>query len=179
MTTLTDPLLSILIPCVPSRLSLQASALLAKLEAQRELDKLDVEILLLCDNKRRPVGAKRQALLEQARGQYVAFCDDDDDVSDDYLLSLCSGAIRGKDVVTFRQRVIVTGQGEGEALFSLHHASDEPFGVGAQFKRRPWHVCAYRRELALRGVCTEKNYGEDADWVDQVAPFIQIGRAHV
>lgn len=162
------PILSILIPSVPSRLANQGAALLSKISAQAE--HCPVEVLLLADNKRRTVGLKRQALLLSARGTYVAFCDDDDDVADNYIAALIEGAGRGMDVVTFRQRAIINGA-EGMIHFSAQHKLDEPWRAGGLARRRPWHVCAWRRDLALRGLFTDKSYGEDADWVNQVAPL--------
>jgi len=167
---MTPPLLSILIPSVPSRLANQAAALFSKLTAQAE--GLPVEVLLLADNKRRRVGLKRQALLEAARGEYVAFCDDDDDVSDDYISALIQGCDRGMDVVTFRQLAVIEGV-EGTIHFSATHKTDEPWRAGQTAKRRPWHVCAWRRGLALCGIFTDKNFGEDLDWLNQVAPLVK------
>jgi hypothetical protein len=74
--------LSILTPAVPSRI-FQLQKLCFELEGQ--IKGLPVEHLALLDNKRRTVGEKRDALLRAARGRYVAFVDDDDDVSDDYV----------------------------------------------------------------------------------------------
>ena len=51
------------------------------------LDKLlsqrtsDVEILLLFDNRHLTLGAKRNFILDRAKGDYISFIDDDDDIS--------------------------------------------------------------------------------------------------
>jgi glycosyltransferase involved in cell wall biosynthesis len=45
---------------------------------------------VLFDNRARSIGAKRQALADIARGKYIAFCDDDDDVA-----IMCSGMFVG------------------------------------------------------------------------------------
>ncbi|SCM92825.1 Uncharacterized protein BWINRASL_01028 [Bacillus mycoides] len=37
-----------------------------------------VEILVLLENKKRTTGEKRNILVEQAKGEYVAFVDDDE-----------------------------------------------------------------------------------------------------
>jgi len=76
-------ILSILTPSVPSRLE-QLNALRAMLASQIG-DQLAVEHLILIDNKRRTVGEKRDNLLRIALGRYVAFVDDDDFVSEDYI----------------------------------------------------------------------------------------------
>jgi glycosyltransferase involved in cell wall biosynthesis len=167
------PLLSILTPSIPSRLcnwkSDEFLTLPEKIE-QQVGDDWRVEHLMFFDNKRRTVGAKRQALLDIARGQYVAFVDDDDWISDDYLAELLPRCASGSDVVTFEQDATVDGV-TGRIIFDANCRIDEPWKAGGTARRRPWHVCAWRRELAVQGVFTERNYGEDAAWVNQVAPL--------
>jgi glycosyltransferase involved in cell wall biosynthesis len=171
---MNTPRLSILIPSIPSRITRFAIPLFEKLSAQADRIGSGVEILMLTDNKARTVGLKRQALLDSARGDYVAFCDDDDDVEDDYLAALLTATDKGADVITFLQRAIVNGQ-EGTIHFSASHPHDESFAPGKVARRRPWHVCAYRRELVAACLFTDKMWGEDADWVDQAAPLLRTG----
>jgi len=83
---MSEPLLlSILTPAVPSRLG-ALDALCSELAAQ--IGELPVEHLVLLDNKRRTVGEKRDSLLRIARGDFVAFVDDDDKVSGDYVQAI-------------------------------------------------------------------------------------------
>ena len=158
-----NPILSILIPSVPSRLW-RVNQLIAK------LDHPQVEVLAFTDNKKRSVGAKRQALLEIARGDYVAFCDDDDTVADEYLAEILPRCESGPDVVTFEQDAEINGV-HGRIIFDAACRVDEPWKAGGTARRRPWHVCAWRRSLAMEGVFKFCNYGEDAAWVAQVAPL--------
>lgn len=160
-----NPLLSILTPSVPSRLA-QAIALSAK------LDHPHVEHLIFTDNKRRSIGAKRQALLDIARGNYVAFVDDDDDILPGYLDELLPRCASGPDVVTFEQVATIDGV-DGRIIFDATCRADEPWKAGEAARRRPWHICAWRRAVAAQGVFTEVNYGEDAAWVAQVVPLIR------
>jgi glycosyltransferase involved in cell wall biosynthesis len=159
-----NPLLSILIPSVPSRLE-KVGALIAKLDGDPR-----VEVLAFTDNKRRSVGAKRQALLDISRGEYVAFVDDDDWISDDYLAELLPRCESGPDVVTFEQEATIDGV-TGRIIFDAACRAHEHWKPNGIARRRPFHVCAWRRALAVQGVFTEINYGEDAAWVDQVAPL--------
>ena len=161
-TNLNIMKLSILTPTIPGREN-QAQTLSQKLASQI-LD-LPVEHLILSDNRRRTIGAKRQALLDCARGEYVAFVDDDDDVSDDYIVSLLAGIETGVDVVTFRQRAIYNGL-ESTVVFELGQG-DHRFQPDGETKRDAWHVCAWRRELVKRCLYGESNYGEDLDWCKQ------------
>src|ERR1035437_10432702 len=84
---ISHPTLSILILSVPRRVASGAMPrLVAKVTSQA--DRHGAEVLCLLDNRSLSVGAKRDWLVKMARGDHVAFLDDDDDVSDDYVASL-------------------------------------------------------------------------------------------
>ncbi len=137
------PLLSILTPSLPERIDTHLKPLCAKLRAQIERDSLpgQVEHLVFLDNRARNVGQKRTTMLAMARGRYLAFVDDDDDVSSDYvkslvaaissfpllathssLLATTSGAT-APDVITFLQRAIIEGR-EGICEWRLGHPNE-------------------------------------------------------
>jgi hypothetical protein len=149
-------ILSILTPSVPSRLA-QLGLLCAELA--RQIGTFPVEHLTLLDNKKRSVGLKRDALLRAARGRYVAFVDDDDWIAPDYVSSLLRAADRLPDVITFRQSSTVNGQ-QGEIEFRLGNPND-PFRPGGMARRNAWHVCAWRRNLAILSTFPDFSYGED------------------
>jgi glycosyltransferase involved in cell wall biosynthesis len=154
-----NPILSLLTPTIPGR-ETQLKALGEKLAAQIE-DK-PVEWLALCDNRARSIGGKRQALVDIAQGKYIAFVDDDDDVSDDYLEKLLAAAESNADVITFRQRAIYNGL-ESEVHFGINN-QDGPFAPGGITLRAPWHVCAWRRDVVHGCQFGLSNYGEDREW---------------
>ncbi len=157
------PLLSILIPTVLER-SQQLAVLMAIL-APQAIGR-PVEILSFCDNCQRTIGLKRQSLLDISRGKYVAFCDDDDSVADDYIATLCDMAKVEVDVLCFNQ---LAKWNEHESLveFRLDFQPGGQFNPSGITQRFPWHVCAWNRKLAQQCVFTDKNWGEDADWVAQ------------
>lgn len=154
-------ILSILTPTIPGRES-QLRALQQKIEAQSTGV---VEHLVFCDNRMRSIGAKRQALVDAARGEYIAFCDDDDDISDDYVAELLKAAQYGAGVITFHQRAIYNGQ-ESEVHFRLGQG-DWQFMPGGITRRDAWHVCAWRRIAVAGCLFDESNYGEDLYWCRQ------------
>jgi hypothetical protein len=164
-----NPLLSVLIPAVPSR-SAQFLALHA--EISRQGNGLPIEVLCLFDNQSRSVGLKRQALLDIARGKYVAFCDDDDSISADYCATLCDMAKVDVDVLCFNQLAEWNGL-ESTIEFRINYPVDGIFLPGNVTKRFPWHVCAWRRELAQQCVFTDKQFGEDRDWVLQAEELVK------
>lgn len=83
---MTYPLLSILIPTVEGR-EKYFNHITKKLTKQINLIGIDkVEILYYKDKRgENTTGAKRNTLLEQSKGAFVVFVDDDDDISHDYV----------------------------------------------------------------------------------------------
>ena len=160
--------LSILTPSIPERFQ-QVNRLRKKIEKQ--IGNLDVEHLILIDNKKRTIGEKRQALVNSANGVFVSFVDDDDDVSDDYVKSIYAAALGEPDVITFRQNAKYNDQ-ESEIIFKTENL-DTGFNPGGETLRGPWHVCAWRK-AAIEGCqflfC---NYGEDLAWSLQARRRVQ------
>ena len=174
--------LSILTPAVPSRLD-QLEELTGYIAAQ--IGDLPVEHLVLLDNKRRTVGEKRDALLRIARGDYVAFVDDDDGVTGDYVSSLLgamdatpnTNRTTGPDVITFRQLAVVNGH-SSEVVFRLG-SHNHPFQVNGITKRNAWHVCAWRRALAVCSSFPASNYGEDWAYASRLCAVPGLREAHI
>jgi hypothetical protein len=171
--------LSILTPAVPSRLA-QLEMLTSELS--RQIGDLPIEHLTLIDNKRRTVGEKRDALLRAARGEYIAFVDDDDWISEDYVSSILDAATKEPDVITFQQEATVN-QTVGLICFRLGQANAQFTGIveGSinqipTIDRAAWHVCAWRRRLAMLSSFPASNYGED--WA-YAAPLNAIAKTEV
>lgn len=161
--------LSILTPTIPGRES-QLAALQEKIESQNDGR---VEHLVFCDNRKRSIGAKRQALVDIARGDFLAFVDDDDDISDDYVSELLTAIETGADVITFHQQAIYNGL-ESEVHFGIKN-QDEAFNPGGVTRRAPWHVCAWKRSVVAGCLFGESNYGEDLVWCLQARRRIRTG----
>ena len=133
-------LLSLLVPTVPGR-EPKLAQLLDRLDKQIALRK-DVELLVLRDNRSMPIGDKRNKMLSLARGAYVAFIDDDDMVSEDYVASIVAGLACTPDVLTFL--VKVTGHGAGKICrygLALQH-QDLPH----EYRRQPNHLRFVQRD---------------------------------
>jgi hypothetical protein len=128
---------------------------------------MPVEILMLTDNKQRSIGAKRQALLDIARGTYVGFVDDDDTVSENYVEAIARTANESApDVIVFDSFCVI---GDGPAVLcrhDLHNANEEYNPAG--FCRKPWHIHYWRREIAQAARFPDLSYGEDWPWCEQM-----------
>lgn len=172
------PLLSILTPAIWSRVG-QASALEHAIRNQTGQNAAavyyeQVEHLTVFDNRARSVGLKRQACLDSARGEYIAFVDDDDKISSDYVSQILA-AIEAThaDVITFDQRAVVNGE-SAIVNFDLTNG-DNPFtGIPQspapnpqhlpRIKRGAWHVNVWKRELVKDCIFPDSSYGEDLVW---------------
>lgn len=154
--------LSILTPTIPGR-EHQLSKLQEKITKQA--GNLPVEHLCLCDNKTRSIGAKRQALVDIAQGEYVAFVDDDDDILEGYVENILEAATHGPDVITFEQDAIYNNQ-RSRVIFKLGQG-DGPFAPDGVTIRDAWHVCAWKRSRIQDCSFLFVNYGEDKAWALQ------------
>lgn len=155
-------ILSILTPTIPGR-EAQLQTLQAKIAKQ--IGGQAVEHLILSDNRKRSIGAKRQALVNIARGQYIAFVDDDDDITDTYVEDILAATASGADVITFLQAATYNGQ-HSIVDFQLNQG-DHAYEPGGFTKRDAWHVNAWRRAAVAGCQFGESNYGEDHTWCVQ------------
>ena len=159
-------LLSILIPTLESR----GEKLKACLESLNHKEyKKDVEILLEYDNGEQSVGAKRNALLDSAKGEYVCFVDDDDVLGRDYLKHILEGIEKGVDCVSLRG--VITFDGENPQVFehSIKYDAWKTNDTGAViYERYPNHLNAIKRSIASQFSFPPTNHGEDFDWSKKV-----------
>jgi glycosyltransferase involved in cell wall biosynthesis len=169
------PILSILTPTIPER-SYQLAKLAENIDDQIYLANAQgmVEHLVLSDNRCRTIGAKRQALVDIARGQYVAFVDDDDWIMEGYVEAILDAARSYVDVITFQQRAVYNGQ---ESLVEFKAGqNDEAFVTDGLTRRGPWHICAWQRSVVAGCQFLETNYGEDIAWARQARARIRTSK---
>jgi glycosyltransferase involved in cell wall biosynthesis len=174
---------SILMLSIPERIPSMTSAVK---HLQEQADALGqgkaVEILVLLDNRSKSISEKRNDLLQMARGKYIAFLDDDDAVSKDYMSKILT-AIDENDVdcISFNQWCSINGEpmdvefGIGNPHGQLWRDED---GFLGDIKRPPYHMCLWRREIA-QSEAFNPVYGangqssEDIDWLMRLYPKIQ------
>jgi hypothetical protein len=171
-------LLSILTPAVPSRLE-QLGKLCEELGKQI-FPGVNAEHLVLLDNKKRTVGEKRDALLRAARGKYVAFVDDDDWISEDYVSRLIGAMSGDPDVITFLQEATVNGV-RGTIEFRLGNPNEgfcQKDG-DKKIRRNAWHVCAWKRSRAMLSHFPATNYGEDWAFAAPLCALPGLTEVHI
>lgn len=189
---------SILICGIPERYHAVQPLLYDLLETQGVNRMSEVELLYLMDNRRRTVGAKRNALLEAARGEYISFVDDDDKVAPDYVKRIYKGIAHTRrepepaDVICFPQRATIMPQGiVHECSYSLAHWKDRPEAERRKLEKiegrtdalawsgPPAHTMVWRQGIAGAVKFPEKQFGEDVEWVDRCCALavreVQLG----
>ena len=156
-------ILSVMIPVVPSRVEIAAD-LFDRIAAQAE--GLDVEVLMLLDNKKRTVGKKREALVQITRGDYVAFVDDDDDVAENYIKSIVDHAHLKMDVIVFDTLVSINGEPGVICKHDVGNPNEQYNPNG--FKRNAWQMHAWRGDLARHTEFRDITNNEDWPWCEQM-----------
>ena len=167
-------LLSVLILSIPSRLQ-KLSALYSNLTQQIGNSK-SVEILTLVDNKIISIGAKRQSILDISRGKYIAYLDDDDNISHDYIDRLLHAIKKGKDVITFEQHCTVNKK-EFNVSFQMNNPHEKlKLNINGSYediRRPPYHMCAWSSKIAKQIKFKDISYGEDWDWCSRLYQFVR------
>jgi len=171
------PKLSVLIPAIPSRVRSRSLALFDKVLAQSVACKRqrDVEVLMLLDNKRRSIGLKRDALLKAARGAFIVFIDDDDDVVDDYVPAVL-GAIDEcphADVIVYDELSQIEVGDPFTVHFGLGYTNEaavmaEDGHTIGDIKRLPWQQCPWAARWAKLVPFPDASVGEDWAWASRV-----------
>lgn len=160
--------LSILIPSIPSRFD-RATKLYNEIQSMCE--GMDIEVLMLVDNKQRTIGEKREALKNISKGIYFMFVDDDDSLLS--VKEIYEATAIGADVITFKQRCFNNDGSEFIVTFGLgndiEHNSNGNGGY-VDIKRPPFHVCAWHEKFKPVKF-PDVSYGEDGVWSLQALLF--------
>ena len=163
--------LSILIPTLYERIDLLCelkSALYGQILLNNVKD--EVEVLTLIDNREKSTGAKRNILLDMAKGDYIAFIDDDDQISPDYIKLVLEAIQSGPDVVGMRLVQYMDGEFYGNTCHSILYKEWKNIPDNAAnptkwtFERCPNHLNPVKRGHALKARFPDKVFGEDQDY---------------
>jgi len=158
--------LSILILSIESRADKLAS-LKARIE---KLAPLNCEILVSLDNGEKTKGKKRNELLQAAKGEYIAFIDDDDNISDNYFTLIYRGISAGVDCCELKGMYYENGTQKKPFVHSIRYkAYDENKDF---YERYPNHLNCIKASIAKQfkfiSEGPQANHGEDTDWATQI-----------
>lgn len=117
-----------------------------------------VEILVNGDNGEVSIGNKRNQLLYSAKGDYVAYVDDDDMVSEDYVDAILKAAESKPDCVGIEG---VMDSNLGAAAFK-HSIQFQGWYTGTDaYYRTPNHLNPIKRSIAQKIGFPDMMFGED------------------
>jgi glycosyltransferase involved in cell wall biosynthesis len=164
--TSPEVLLSILILSTDDRLEF-LERLIKKLEPQ-----LNEFTEVLCDMGDGNIGFKRNKLVQKAVGRYVAFIDDDDLVSEDYIEQILKAIRMNPDCCELNGIYYIDGVEQKPFKHSIFHGVDHTgnpyFEDGGAYYRCPNHLNAIKREIAIKYPFPELNHGEDTNFAIQL-----------
>jgi len=125
---------------------------------------LRLEIAEAVDNRDQSVGLKRRYLLENAKGKYTVFIDDDDEVTDAYFEDFAVCFQSGHDVMRIRGQM-------GPHTFT--HSTEFPLNgkmyVDGVFVRPPNHLNPMLSDIAKMVIFDDATRGEDLKWAIMLA----------
>ncbi len=139
-----------------------------------------VQILINSDNGRKSVGRKRNELIKGATGKYIAFIDDDDIVSDDYVSLILNAVKDNCDVVGIH--LLMTRNGKIETECRTYHSlkykswwdEGDPDRLGKKrYFRNPNHLNPVKRKFAFVTGFPEVDSGEDHDYSKRLLPLLK------
>lgn len=128
-----------------------------------------IEVIAYWNNGELPIGKIRQALLEEATGEYVCFVDDDDWVPDWYCDEIFYAL--GKDYVGFELELFNNDVKMPRVFHSIRygvwHEDDKGYYRGIT------HLNPIKREIALLGKFGTQGLGEDEAWARVISPHVR------
>jgi hypothetical protein len=151
---------SVLIPTIPGREE-KLRRLIASVQEKvaRICPELRLEVCVAFDNREMSIGMKRQQLLTQAKGKYLSFIDDDDEITDAYVEDLKACFHGGYSVMRLRGQITpYTFTHSLENTLTTTMARDEVF------LRPPNHLNPMMADVAKLIQFKDAIRGEDLEW---------------
>ena len=131
-------------------------------KANRLAPDMKYEICLSFDNYESSVGVKRQKLLQGAKGKYMSFIDDDDEITDAYIEDLWATIQSGEDTMRIHGQMSEYKFVHSTAITLSSYAAtqDEP----PILQRPPNHLNPMLTDIAKLVSFKDAVRGEDLDW---------------
>jgi glycosyltransferase involved in cell wall biosynthesis len=166
--------LSILICTLPER-QVMFDALKAKLMGQ--LFKLvefkdQVEICSATSNKM-TIGALRNDLLQMAKGDFIVFIDDDDEINDNYINAFMNAIMNNPNADCIGYRGYITFDGVSKKNWVISKECNSWHEKDGVYYRTPNHISPVKRTIAMQVKFPEIDFGEDYEYSMGILPFLK------
>lgn len=156
---------SFLIPTITGREnSLQNLMATIREKMSRLAGNIMYEIMPDFDNRETSIGIKRQRMMDNARGKYMAFVDDDDDITDAYIEDLKATIEGNYHVMRLRGQIC-----QYTFTHSLENKIDGYMARGDVFLRPPNHLNPMMTDIGRLIRFGNAVRGEDLDWTIRMA----------
>ncbi|MCH9631194.1 MAG: hypothetical protein S4CHLAM37_12160 [Chlamydiia bacterium] len=119
----------------------------------------NVEVVYYKDNKEASVGFKRNMLVASAKGKYVSFIDDDDDVADNYVRTIIENLQSDPDCLSLTGIITTKGKDPKKFFHSLHFK--DYIIHKTCYTRPPCHLNVIKRSIASQIRYREIDRSED------------------
>jgi hypothetical protein len=128
----------------------------------------DIEIIYAVDNGEMSIGDKRNKLLNSTHdnSEFLAFIDDDDLVSENYVSIILNALYQCPDVVGMMGIMTTDGRNPKTFIHSMQY--DHWYESGGIYYRMPNHLNPVRKEYALATKFPLINSGEDHDYSNRM-----------
>lgn len=132
------------------------------------------EIIVYSDNKKITTGEKRNRLLKIAKGKYIVYIDDDDEIPDYYIREMLKACDSDSDCFAINGKMTTDGQKEIKWRLSKDYdnVTIKENGVDV-YLRKTNHITGVKRELALLAPFPNKSNAEDKGYSDALNPFLK------
>jgi hypothetical protein len=129
----------------------------------------DIEVLIFFNNMERNIGYYRQKVLDDAKGDYISFVDDDDLVAKDFCNTIMP-LLDGTDYIGFKVRLLNDGKKLPPVYHSLRYTKWDQDDKG--YYRGITHLNPLRTEIARQSEFSDVDHGEDYDWAMGVQRYM-------
>lgn len=149
---------------------------------ERLVDHLYAQILrdapreceIIVDSGDGNMGAKRQRVLEKAKGHYVVFVDDDDWVAHDYVLRTIDALKETPNADCASLVGVMTTAGTCPERFEHSIAHTENITRDGVHYRSPRQINTIRTDLARKVGYKDVHYVDDQDFCERVRPLLKV-----
>lgn len=163
--------LSILIATTSARNEI-IKPLLAEIHRQIGKEEGDKVELIINDHETDCIGKKRNDLLAQAKGDYVAFIDSDDHIANIYISTILTEIeFISPDCIGING--IITTNGRNERKWFISKEYGRWYEENGIYYRTPNHISPVRRELALQAGFPEVRFAEDFAYSMRLLPLLK------
>jgi len=130
-------------------------------------------VTFMTDDGPGSIGVKRQRMVDNSTGQYVAFVDDDDMIAPDYVARILPCLKKEPDCVGISMHVKIDGRDWNPSPIFKHSLQFRFNYHWHGQDRTPHHLCPLKREMALKSRFSDKMWGEDYDFAMGLLPHLK------